>query len=315
MINKKLKLFWNKNFRHSKRFLVEKYLNAGLTYSQVKKLLRLKEDNIEDYVLNNGINYELFSLIGGINSLYFVNQMSQYRKSIKEKIFKNIIYPIILYILICCLLIFFIYLIMPSIYRNLSSLGISLNDFVNKMFLLQIVLVILVASGVLAVIIYFWLSSVKNQKWLFIIFYRSWWFGAFKLWLTLDFIWLYIHFYKLGLNTKQIIEAIYNSSDEYLIKWQATLIRYKLEEGSTLIESLDKRFINNEFILLFELFSYNNDINLLDNFLMVRREYFLSKIVLVLNFVKFVEYLIIGFLVIYLYQILLLPISYLDNIL
>ncbi len=315
MINKKLKLFWNKNFRHSKRFLVEKYLNAGLTYSQVKKLLRLKEDNIEDYVLNNGINYELFSLIGGINSLYFVNQMSQYRKSIKEKIFKNIIYPLILYILICCLLIFFIYLIMPSIYRNLSSLGISLNDFVNKMFLLQIVLVILVASGVLAVIIYFWLSSVKNQKWLFIIFYRSWWFGAFKLWLTLDFIWLYIHFYKLGLNTKQIIEAIYNSSDEYLIKWQATLIRYKLEEGSTLIESLDKRFINNEFILLFELFSYNNDINLLDNFLMVRREYFLSKIVLVLNFVKFVEYLIIGFLVIYLYQILLLPISYLDNIL
>lgn len=315
MINKWLKIFWNKNFRHNKRFLVEKYLNSGLTYLQVKMLLRLKEENIEDYVLNNGVNHELFNLIGGINSLYFVNQMSQYRKSIKEKIFKNIVYPVILYILICCLLIFFIYFIMPSIYRNLGSLGIDLNTFINKIFILQIFLVILVASGLLGFIVYFWLLSVKNQKWLFIIFYRSWWFGAFKLWLTLDFIWLYIHFYKLGLNTKQIIEAIYTSSDEYLIKWQTTLIRYKLEEGNTLVESLDQRFINNEFILLFELLAYNNDINLLDNFLMVRREYFLDKIVLVLNIFKFIEYLIIGFLVIYLYQILLLPISYLDNIL
>lgn len=257
--------------------MVEQYLNAGLTYSQVKKILFLKEDNIEDYVINNGISNDLFNLVGGLKALSFSHQVKKYKKTLKEKIFKALIYPIILYIVICCLLIFFIYGIIPNLYHNLSSLDIDVNTIATKMFILQIFLVMLITFFVLLILIYVWLMSVKNQKWLFIRFYKSWWFSFFKKLLTLDFVWLFVWFYSLGLNTKQIIEGIYVSSDQYLIKWQATIIRYKLEEGNSLIESIDKKFISQDFIMLFELFGYNNDIHILEKFIFINQESLIQK--------------------------------------
>lgn len=265
--------------------------------------------------MSNGVSNELFNLVGGLNSLSFHNQVKKYKKTLKERILKALIYPIILYLVICCLLVFFIYGIMPNLYYNLSSLDIDVDDFATKMFILQVFLVMLITFFIILILMYLWLMSVKNQKWLFIRFYKSWWFSFFKKLLTLDFVWLFVWFYSLGLNTKQIIEGIYISSDEYLIKWQATIIRYKLEEGNSLIESIDKRFISQDFIMLFELFGYNNDINLLDRFISINQESLIQKCLLVLNIIKTIEYLVVGFLVVYLYQVLLLPISYLDKML
>lgn len=254
-------------------------------------------------------------MVGGLKALSFNNQVKKYKQTLKEKVLKALVYPIILYIIICCLLVFFIYGIMPNIYYNLSSLDIDSNTIAIKMFILQTFLVMLITFLLLVIFMYLWLMSVKNQKWLFIRFYKSWWFSFFKKLLTLDFVWLFVWFYSLGLTTKQIIEGIYVSSDEYLIKWQATIIRYKLEEGNSLIESIDKRFISQDFIMLFELFGYNNDINLLEKFIFINQKRLIQKCLFVINIFKILEYLIIGFLIVYLYQVLLLPISYLDKML
>ena len=99
-------------------------------------------------------------------------------------------------------------------------------------------------------------------------------------------------------------------STSYLVSWLSLLITYRLEDGNDFVTSFSDNFLDSHFNQIITLASKNNQLSaLLDSYLTSNQQIILMIITKISSFVKMVIYIVLALLIIFLYQILLTPMS------
>lgn len=293
--------------------LVIAYLEAGVDFEQIRNLLKLPYDTLEQfcstvYKDHPQVYLKLKSLFSMPMILRYYNDYSLFKNQLLNQIYQQLSYPLILFTCIYILMTFFILKIFPMIFSLIVSFDITmpmlrwLHYFVV---IIYIILTIIVVSTLILILV---LLKKQHLKLFVIICHQYPWFKTFKMIYTQMFAYTFLLIYRLGASTQQILEIMRVSTLSYFVGWLSELTTYQLEEGESLIESLDNHFLDDQFISLFQLGRVDNKIKeYLEAFLELNHKRIFINIKKISLTLKQITYGLLAILIIIFYQILLSP--------
>lgn len=295
------------------------FLESGLDYEICKEILDLKPQSLDDYVsqLFENNHNELVVMkqhFSNIHILDFMLSIQKFKTTLKSLILKALTYPIILYSLMYSLMLFFILFLLPQMFNIielfdlqqnlLTILNITLKCVFTLISLINLVLIVLLVLLINKQRLKMFLNLNQNSKML--------------IFLKEIYTYQFSHFFHLlinkGFSTKLALQIMREGSTSYITSWIATLISYQLETGDAFEVSINNPLLDKQFILLCQLGSKNNQlIELLETYHMTIQKRIHDRINQIGSIIKSITYVLLGFLIIMMYQILLAPMSLLGN--
>lgn len=291
------------------------YLQTNLHFSQVSKLLFLDYYSISDYLKtfysNNQKQYDsLTSVFSYQQTLQYTIEQWEFEASLNQQLRSQFTYPLILYVIMYFLLGFFTIFLIPTLLSMILLFDLEITSIQIGQTLLKFIFYVFTFLNILVVSMFVRYSNKEKLKIFISTNHQRTYFILFKKIITQKFASLYSILVKYGLSTKQSLEIMKNGSSSYLVSWIALLVTYRLEEGSDFVTSFNDNFLDSHFNQILSLASKNNQlISLLDSYLASNQQIITMYITKVSRIVKMIIYLVLGFLIIYLYQILLTPMS------
>lgn len=296
------------------------YLQTNLDYSQIKELLLLEQTNLSDYLKKfyhrNENQYEsLTSVFSYQQTLRYTIDQWEFDTLLNHQLKAQFAYPLILYIIMYCLLGFFSLFLVPTLLSMISMFDLDTTAVEIGKTLLKVIFFIFTCINSLLLILMVHFSNKQNLKLFISKYHNKKFFTLFKKIITHKFAKLYSILVNYGLSTKQSLEIMKSGSTSYLLSWISLLITYQLEEGKGFVTSFSDNFLDLHFNQILSLASKNNQlITLLDSYLVSNLHTITMYITNVSKTIKIVIYIVLGLLIIFLYQILLTPMNLMSTL-
>lgn len=270
----------------------------------------LFEDIIGDYIPNNISKYfaKLIKLLGFNKTIKIVLNIIETRKKNIDSVISKAIYPLVLMFVSMIALIVFdrfgldsIISLMSSFIDDFSSIYLFRGIF---SFLTLIICISLILISVILILIIFFNKAVYIYKLFNKLFPNS----IINTYFTNEFISLYLIIFNNGYKTKDALDIIKELDNVPISAFMADEISKGLELGDGFIGSFDNLYFDRSFSKYLSVASNSSSyLNVLDRYC----EYASLKVInFIKNFTAFIQgasYIVIGFIIIFVYQLLFMP--------
>lgn len=276
----------------------------------------LFEDIIGDYVPRSISKYfdKLIKVIGFNKTISIVLNIIETRKKNIDSVISKSIYPLILMFVSLTALIIFDRFGLDSIISLMSSF---INDFESielfrRIFniLTIIILIILFCIFILLVSIIFFKKGVFIYK----IFNKYFSNSIISTYFTNEFISLYLILVDNGYKTKDALNIIKELDNIPISAFMANEISLNLKEGNGFISSFDSLYFDRSFSKYISVASFSNSyINILERYSEFASLKVIDFIKKFTSFIQGLSYVVIGFIIIFVYQLLFMPMQAITN--
>ena len=271
----------------------------------------------KDMVLNHpyALKYRfLFDIIGIIHFLGFILKQQEFQKKMKEIVRKTLTYPSFLLLMSLAISYFFLTYLIPQILHSLSEFEIEtqLNILIHTIELIQIVFFI-----VLMLCFLFYLCTRNKQLQILIYSYTYKHFSKNIIfdWISLNFANLLLLLYQSSLPIQECIKAIHALRQQYIISTLSYRMKTQLEDGKPLNVVIMNAIITQELkaYLLIAIES-GQFLVVLQDYVQLKQKNFEMSINKLAKTLQFIAYTYISLLLIIMYQVIFLPMQFINNI-
>lgn len=294
------------------------YLNAGLDFQQVRDIINIEQASLKEYALHY-YNESMFEVLSNYFSykdlLNFIYETKSFEKKLKQETIKVFTYPLILYLLMYSLMLFFIIVLVPSLMNIITLFDISLTTlFLTRNILITLFVLLTLLNGAIISFTVLHLNEerckvtinklTKNQK-----------FSILNEIITYQFAHMFNLLLSHGFSTKQALDLMRRGSENKRVSWLATLVTYNLEQGIPFEKSIELHQFDISFLSLLKLGIMNNQVTqLLITYLETTETKVFIKLKRIGSIIKLLTYTLIAILIIFMYQILLTPMSMMGSL-
>lgn len=299
--------------------IILSYLEVDLNFDDIKKFLHLESNSLQFYVSSLYLDYpqefdQLKKYLSFQHLLKLRLETHQFNHVIKSLLFKSISYPILLYILMYLLMAFFILVLIPSLLTIIELMDVKPLMISILHLFLRIIFVLLSVINLFILLFLFLLRKRSNMKLFFILLSKNRWFQTIKEIITFQFVQYYSLFLDKGFSTQLALVLMREGSFSYLVSWLSTLLTYELEDGSPLAIAVNEEYFDSKFIQLLKLGNVSNQTqHLLHKYLENSFKLIEIKLKLLGSRLKLFTYILLALLILIMYQILLAPMSLMQN--
>lgn len=295
------------------------YLSAGYSLSDSIEVLGEFKD-LKEFMLNGGnidqwFGKEGFGQIASLvkyldlkESLIVYQEIEKFKKEYLVMLKKLLTLPVIQLILAICLSIVAQFWIMPSLSNLMgaiadsSSVGIVILSFINI-----VIILILVSGGCVCLLLF-----IKERSYLILLLnYKS--FDWLKKIYVYRFVMYYLSIYKRVSQSEVVIICLKKMEREQVINQYASLIDARLNSGVNFIDSFS--FLDEKLSQILKVGEDTVNVSaMLEVYLRTIKVSIDKKLKQIGLLVQIFSYGYIGFLVVVIYQMLLLPLNMIEGL-
>lgn len=296
------------------------YLRSGLPFQYIDSILKLKQNNLSNFVCNqfyanHHAEFKVISEVLNIEAILTMKHgINTHRSTLISEILKRTIYPLVLIALSLLLSIFCVNYLIPNI-SQLSFGNSSEHSFTSLIFICWTI--IAVNSAALAAVTA--ILVIRRKKYVFILIYdyllRSRVFSGIKLFINYVFAAELLVLVKSGLGTVQVIDILRRATVYSVSKWYAYEIFLKLEEGENLLHAFDDIRYDSDLTAFVKLgIKTDTLMDTLSQYLTINKNKSMIEIRRFSRFLQFISYVFIGLMIYVMFTVITIPMMYLSKI-
>lgn len=289
----------NKHNKDIFKLIIERLDNGELIESIFKDYLK---DDIKKYFLAF-IKYLSFN-----QSLNLALEISNEEKDFKIRIFKEISYPLFLLAFTVGGIYIFNQYCFDALFNSMNQFGSDINSLYVFKTILDIGINV---SLVMMLVLLFGLLFFTRKKRLvmaYILLEKYWPHSMIKEYLSSRFVIYFRACYKVGLKTKETMEILKNIKDQPLISFIAFHIDEAFLKGNSIDDALKNPYIDDKLSSFVRIAMYTSEVEkMLEAYFINFKKRFSKYCQNMSKFIQLTSYLLIGVIVIFIYQILFIP--------
>lgn len=237
-------------------------------------------------------------------SLSFFEKNKENVKSLE----KAITYPLVLLFISLTGLYLFDSYGLDSILNLMKSFNADVTSFsIFRVFLKIVIYVFYFAFLLVATIVLIFINP-KRITLFYILLTKYFPLSIVKTYFTEDFVSLFTITLNYGYKTKEALEILKSLSNKPLVSFLAFHLDEKLIEGESLKEASEQLYFDELLVKFITIASYtNNFTGILNNYAELSKEKIKNKMKLLTTILQAASYVVIGIVIIFIYQVLFLP--------
>lgn len=279
---------------------ISKDLESGLMIENAIKNYLPKQ--IEEYLI------PLLKTISFSNALGLSLEFYEKHNSSKNKLLSKIAYPcILLFISITVLYLFDLYGI-DTVFSLISSFKVNLEVFEGIRIIFRIIINIIYYGFLIGTLLFVYLRQPKRLPLLYLIISKHFPNSLLCIYYSEEFISLLLTCVNKGYKTKESLKILKEMTTKPITSFLAFHLDESLMEGETMLDATKKNYYDSAISRFIKIANFTNDFsNLLNNYTFLAREKINNKIKKYTVTIQLATYSFIGIIVIFIYQILFIP--------
>lgn len=310
-------------------------MDSGFTFQQCLSLLETKQNKevftmIQDKLLaglelkdfiSDCIPKKYSDILQGFigyttlqKSLHLTMNLIHTSENRIKKIKQKLLYPTVLVLLTTIGLFFFNSVCIPVLKDLVSSFNTSSNEFTLIQILIRIfmIMISIVIVLVFSFAIYIKKDSHKIDTYLLLVKYYPQ--SLFIKYYSEEFMRYFIECTKTGISTKNTISIMKKLPNKPIIYFLANEIENSLLQGNAFLDSIKDTHLDSDLMRFMQIAVYSNEKeNILTGYLTYSDTYVDKKLNIVTTTLQTISYIIIGFFMIMIYEVLMVPLSLLST--
>lgn len=235
-------------------------------------------------------------------------------KKSEKSLSKAITYPIILLFVSLTALYLFDMYGLDAIFEMLKSFNTDLSMYQNLRVIFRILVYTFYFGFLIFAILAIYFLSKKRIVLLYLFLSKHKLFSLVHIWCCQKFVSLFLVCDKLGYKTKDCLEILKSMKSKPIISFLAYHMDEKLLEGSSLMEASKQEYYDETLSRFINIATYtNNFVVILENYLELTKEKVTKKMKKLTTSIQLITYGFIGIIIIFIYQILYLPMQALQG--
>lgn len=298
-LNKALSILQNKtNHKMFKRIIVK--LESGLKI----------KDCIEEY-LSDDIKMNLLTFLKVLpfeKALALALEIYEYESDFKRNLQKELFYPCILLIFSISGLFLFDRFGLDGIFDILKSFNVNVLMFAIVRSIIRLFIYIIYFVLIIILCLFLVFKSEKRIVMGYIILSKYFRDSLLQIYFSQNFISYFEMCYKLGYKTKESLELLKSLKEKPIISFLAYHVDDYLLKGSTMDEALNLVYFDSKVASFIKLATISNDFDIiLRRYVDICNENLKTKLKAITKGIQIGIYSIIGIIIIFIYQVLFLP--------
>lgn len=296
-----------KNKKNEKIFnKIEESLSNGL----------MIEDIIKDYLPKNIKEYliPLLKTVSFSNALELSLQFNEKHSDSQNKLISQIAYPcILLFITITVLYLFDLYGI-DTIFSLISSFNTNIDLYSGIRIIFRVFINIFYYGVLIGVLVIIYFSQPKRLPLLYLFVSKRFPNSLINTYYSEEFVSLLLTCVNKGYKTRQSLEILKQMKSKPVVSFLAFHLDEDLLEGESMKDATKKLYYDSSLSRFIKIANYTNDFsNVLHSFTLLAREKINRKIKQYTLTIQLATYSFIGIIVVFIYQILFLPMQALGS--
>lgn len=311
-------------------------MDSGFTFQQCLSLLETKENHqIFQYIQNKlleGLQLKDFliecipkkysNILQGFirytsfqNSLHLtlniINSMEQRINKIKRKL----LYPTILVLLTTIGLFFFDLVCIPVLNDLIMSFDMNSNQFKIIRVFIHVFIVLIVIVMILLLVFAIYIRKDEHKKDIYLFLEEHYNQSLFVKYYSQEFMRYYMECTKAGISTKNTINIMKQIPKKPIIYFLSCEIEVALLQGNDFLNSLKNTHLDADLMRFMQIAVYSNDKEkILTGYLTYSDTYVEKRLSVYTSILQALAYIIIGYFMIMIYQVLMVPLSLISTI-
>lgn len=235
-------------------------------------------------------------------------------KENSDSLEKTILYPfVLLFISLTALYLFDTYGL-DMILEMLKDFSNNLGGFGLIRVLLRIIVYIFYFGMLLIAVLAYYFSKEKNITLFYVFVSKYLKDSIIHTYFCEEFITLFIICLDLGYKTKDALEILKALHNKPIVSFLAFHLDEKLLQGETLKDATKQNYYDSSLTKFINIAVYTNNFNqILSDYILVSRNRIKSSMKLLSNTIEVCSYIMIGAVIIFIYQVLFLPMQAITN--
>lgn len=306
-------------------------MDSGFTFQQCLMLLETKENqevikHIQTKLLNGQKLNEFFyqyipkkygEILQGFigyttleKSLHLtIHLLNSYEKRL-NKIKQKLLYPFLLVLFTSFGLCFFDLICIPELKDLVSSFDTNLNQFNSVQFFIHLFILFLLFSIAALFILVIYIQKEEHLKNLYLFLDAQFPQSLFVKFYSQEFMRYFIECTRNGLSTRNTIQIMKSIPKKPIIYMLSCEIEQALLEGTAFINAIKDTHLDQDLMRFMQIAIYSKEKeNILEKYLSYSDIYIEKRISKITTLLQSCAYIIIGFFMIVVYQILMVPLS------
>lgn len=268
------------------------------------------EQAVKDYLPRQIKEYmlPLLKTISFSEALSLSLQFNEKHSDSQNKLISKIAYPcILLFITVTVLYLFDLYGI-DTVFSLISSFKIDLGIFEGMRVIFRIVINVFYYAVLIGILVFVYLRQPKRISLLYLYISDHFPNSLICIYHSEEFISLLLTCVNKGYKTKQSLKILKQMTSKPIVSFLAFHLDESLMEGETMLDATKKKYYDSAISRFIKIANYTNDFsNLLNNYTILAREKIDRKIKKYTLTIQLATYSFIGIIVIFIYQILFMP--------
>jgi len=275
-------------------------LHEGIPINQ--SLLLYVPKNISDYLKTFN---QYMSFKEALNlSISFYKRSSNNEKNI----IKSLSYPLtLLFISLTGLYLFDLYGL-DKIFSLLESMSSNYSDLILKRKLIRLLISGSYFISILISLLLYFFTKDKRIKILYVLLNQIRKDNILNTYYTNEYIGLYSICVDLGYKSKNTIDILNSLKTRPIVSFMSYILKEKLEDGDSLLQAFTNKYFDSKLLEYIKIGTYTNSFNIsLHNYLDYSKNIIDKQIKRITLIIQLITYGLIGTIIIFMYQVLFLP--------
>lgn len=235
-------------------------------------------------------------------------------KKSEKTLSKAITYPIVLLFISLTALYLFDMYGLDSILQMLKTFNVDLSFYERLRIVFRILVYSFYFSFIIIGLLVIYFSSKKRIVLMYLFLSKYNLVKTLRVWSCSKFISLFLVCVELGYKTKESLEILKSMTSKPIISFLAFHMDKKLLDGGSLLEASTQEYYDETLSRFINIASYTNNFTvILDNYLELTKEKLEKKMKRITTSIQLITYGFIGMIIIFIYQILYLPMQALQG--
>lgn len=244
-------------------------------------------------------------------SLSFYNKNKENSKNLQ----KALAYPLVLLFVSLTAIYLFDNYGVDSILSLMKSLKADVRTFMIFRIILKIFVYVFYFGFIIVSILILYFANPKRITLFYILLCRYFPNSLVNTYFTEDFISLFVITLNLGYKTKDAIEILKSIKNKPLVSFLAFHLDEELLNGGTLKEASSQNYFDEVLAKFINIASYSNNFTgILNNYIEMAKQKIKNRMKLYTGILQAVSYFVVGLIVIFIYQVLFLPMQAINAI-
>lgn len=274
------------------------------------------ENIIYEYLPRNISAYmkNLLKRLSFQKSLELALSFYKKNKENSDSLKKSITYPLVLLFVSLTALYLFDNYGLDSILNLMESFEVNINSFlIIRIFMKIIIVSFYLAFIIISLIILFFINEKRITLFYILIskYFRN---SLIHTYFTEDFISLLVITNKLGYKTKDSLTILKGLENKKVVALLAYHVEDKLLNGESLKDAIKQNYFDDSLSKFISIASYANDFNkILESYVTLSRNKIINKTKKYTTLLQLTSYVVIGLVIIFIYQVLFLPMQAINS--